>query len=254
MLPFSMSDSVAGTILKGVLRDFGPLVAAALVATVYQGSAGLKRLWLSVTRFKVSVWLYMLAFVGPFVATGIVVVIGLFTGTVSRSQVPISAVQLALAFPIMALIDGPLGEEVGWRGFLLPQLLLRIGPFRASMAVGVVWWLWHVPLYLSDGRVSTTGAWIEFLVSTLALSVIFTWFFLRSKSSTFIAILLHATTNFSIFALLLNIFHKVASSSIPMYAYDSILLIIAAGTAASFRGESWSKMRVDLGTAEPESP
>jgi membrane protease YdiL (CAAX protease family) len=235
MLPFSMSDSIVGTTLKGVLRDFGPLIAATLVAALYQGGAGLKQLWRSVGRFRAPGKVYLLASIGPFIAAGITVAIGLMTGSISRSHGPISAVHFALLFPIMAVIDGPLGEEVGWRGLLLPQLLGRMEPFRASIVVGCVWWLWHIPLYLADGRVSTAGAWIEFLVSTLALSVIFTWFFLKSKSSTFITILLHTTTNFSIFVLLLNVFHKVGTSTIPTYTYDSILVFAAIAAAASFR-------------------
>lgn len=57
-LPFSMEDSVTGTILKWILRDFGPAVAAVLVFAFYQGLAGLKQLWLTVARWRVSYWLY----------------------------------------------------------------------------------------------------------------------------------------------------------------------------------------------------
>ena len=45
-----------------------------------------------------------------------------------------------------ALGTGPLGEEGGWRGFLLPRLLARGGETRASLIVGVVWGLWHLPV------------------------------------------------------------------------------------------------------------
>jgi len=182
-LPFSMQDSVPGAILKAILRDFGPAVAAIVVEAFYQGSAGLKRLWLTVTRWRVSWRLYALAFVGPMIAAGLVVSIGVMKGSLKRNLEPISIVHFALVFFAMVVLGGPLGEEVGWRGLLLPQLLREMGPIAASIAVGGVWWLWHVPLYRADGRISTTGDWIDFLIDTLALSIIFTWFFLRSGCS-----------------------------------------------------------------------
>ena len=214
-LPFSMGDSMPGTILTAILRDFGPAVAAVLVSAYYQGRAGIKQLWLTVARWRVSYWLYLLAFLGPLVMAGLVAWIGVLTGSMSRSPEHISPVHFIIVFLFMAVVDGPLGEEVGWRGLLLPQLLRRLGPVSASMVVGGVWWLWHVPLYLADGKMSKAGDWIEFLIDTLALSVIFTWFFLQSGSSTFLAIVLHNTSNFAIFLVLRNIWHKVGDSIIP---------------------------------------
>jgi hypothetical protein len=105
-LPFSMENSVPGTILKTILRDFGPAVAAIIVAGFYQGSAGLKRLWLTVTRWRVSWQLYVLVFVGPIIVAGLVVLIGVMTGSLKRNPEPISIVHFALVFFAMAVLDG----------------------------------------------------------------------------------------------------------------------------------------------------
>ena len=231
-LPFSMKDSVPGGVLKAILRDFGPAVAAIIVAAFYQGTAGLKRLWLSVTRWRISWPLYVLAFVGPMIAAGLVVSIGVITGSLRRNPGPISIVHFTLVFFAMAVLDGPLGEEVGWRGLLLPQLLPKMGPIAASIAVGGVWWLWHVPLYLADGRMSTAPAWIDFLINILALSMIFTWFFLRSGCSTLLTIILHNASNYSIYLLLITVWHREGSSGIPHYA-DSVLVLILGAVAAT---------------------
>lgn len=52
-----------------------------------------------------------------------------------------------LALVLMNVIMGPLGEELGWRGFLLPRLVPSLGLLGAALAVGVVWALWHLPLW-----------------------------------------------------------------------------------------------------------
>jgi len=234
-LPFSMDGSIPGTILAGILRDFGPAVAAVSVFAFYQGLGGLKQLWLTVARWRVSYWLYLLALLGPLGGACLVALIGVLTGSMSRNPKPISPVHFIPLFFFMAVVDGPLGEEVGWRGLLLPQLLRRIGPLAASIVVGSIWWIWHVPLYLADGKISKTSEWIEFLIDTLALSVIFTWFFLRSGSSTLLTIVLHATANFSIFLILRNIWHKDGNSMIPNYAHELIIVSVAVAAANSLR-------------------
>jgi len=160
------------------------------------------------------------------------------TGSLKRNDQPISAMHFGTVFFAMAIFDGPLGEEVGWRGFLLPQLLRKMGPIAASIVVGSVWWLWHVPLYLADGRISTTGEWIHFLIETLALSMIFTWFFLRSGSSTLMAIILHTTFNYAIYLLLISIWQRVGNSMIPHYTHNAIVLICGAVAAISLARRS----------------
>jgi membrane protease YdiL (CAAX protease family) len=232
-LPFSMENSVPGTILKAILRDFGPAVAAVIVTAFYQRGVGLKRLWLSVARWRASWQLYLLAFLGPMIVAGLVVSIGVMTGTLKRNPVPISVIHFAIVFLAMAILDGPLGEEVGWRGLLLPQLLRKMGPIAASITVGGIWWLWHVPLYLADGKISTGGDWIDFLIDTLALSTVFTWFFLRSGGSTLLAIILHNASNYSIYLLLINLWHSDGSSRIPSYTHTALLLILGAAAGTS---------------------
>ncbi len=57
---------------------------------------------------------------------------------------------LAVLAPLIALnlVMGPLGEELGWRGFLLPRLVPDLGLVGAALTVGVLWALWHLPLWL----------------------------------------------------------------------------------------------------------
>ncbi len=55
-----------------------------------------------------------------------------------------------LALIALNLVLGPLGEELGWRGFLQTRLQAEIGWVGAALAIGAVWFVWHLPLWLVD--------------------------------------------------------------------------------------------------------
>jgi len=92
------------------------------------------------------------------------------------------------AFPIILITN--LGEEIGWRGFALPQLLKSYQPLNASIVLGIIWGVFHFPLYWQRPLFA-----ILFLAFTPALSIIITWLFLRSKGSILLITLVHATYN-----------------------------------------------------------
>ena len=101
----------------------------------------------------------------------------------------INASWIALAaFPIIFITN--LGEEIGWRGFALPQLLKSYQPLNASIILGIVWGVFHFPLYWQRPLFA-----ILFLAFTPALSIIITWLFLKSKGSILLITLVHATYN-----------------------------------------------------------
>jgi membrane protease YdiL (CAAX protease family) len=100
------------------------------------------------------------------------------------------------AFSHNLLLGGSLGEEIGWRGFLLPALLGRMSPLWASLALGVVWGLWHLPIDLYAGfGVEGLGAILMRVIYVLPLSVVFTWFYFHTNGSLLIAMFLHTSLN-----------------------------------------------------------
>jgi uncharacterized protein len=89
------------------------------------------------------------------------------------------------------------GEEYGWRGYLLPRLL-PLGEIRASVLLGVIWGVWHLPLLLAGLNypgVSIFLAIIVFTFVTVALSFTYTWFYVASSGSVLVAAVYHASTN-----------------------------------------------------------
>jgi membrane protease YdiL (CAAX protease family) len=112
---------------------------------------------------------------------------------------------LARAFPLLplALVQNvffALGEEIGWRGFLVPALYRVRGFAWAGVASGLIWGIWHVPLILFGGYSAGTPAWYAvtcFMISVTAMAVTVAWLRLRS-GSLWTAALYHGAHNLTI--------------------------------------------------------
>lgn len=95
------------------------------------------------------------------------------------------------------LIRGPLGEELGWRGFVLNELQKKCSPLKSAMIVGVVWAFWHTPLWFLSGYagIQLLIYIISFLVYIISASVIMTVFYHRNHN-LFIPIIGHQLCNY----------------------------------------------------------
>lgn len=98
---------------------------------------------------------------------------------------------LALIWPVFS----SLGEEFGWRGFLLPVLRERYRPVTASLFVGVFWGLWHIPaLWLVLGN-SGSSFWVYVLIggilAAVVHSVMMTWVYEKTGGSLLLMIWFH---------------------------------------------------------------
>ncbi len=88
------------------------------------------------------------------------------------------------------------GEEVGWRGFALPRLQARTSPLVACLALNVFWPLWHLFLWMAEGKpVSSPEYWGETYLTHLSATVTIVWFYNRSKGSILVAGIAHAAAN-----------------------------------------------------------
>jgi len=112
-------------------------------------------------------------------------------------------VSYPILFILIFFFGGPLSEEIGWRGFALPRMQLRYGALKASLFIGVLWALWHLPHFLTVAQKGGPGTGLSifyinlpiFILSCIAISIIFTWVFNRTQESLFIVILLHTSLN-----------------------------------------------------------
>ena len=118
------------------------------------------------------------------------------------------------------------GEEIGWRGFALPEMLrLGMSPLHASLVLGIVWGVWHLPFYWSSGQ--TGIPYPLFLALTVGQSLIYTALYLRSRGSLIPAILLHATTDFGARLYHIDLFGRTTWTLID-------IMVLIAGTSLLF--------------------
>lgn len=101
---------------------------------------------------------------------------------------------------LVTLWFGPLPEEIGWRGYALDRLQVRHTALGASLILGGVWALWHLPLFLVPGTyqhaigMGSLRAWLYF-AALPPLSVLMTWIYNSTDRSTLSAVLVHFTGN-----------------------------------------------------------
>jgi membrane protease YdiL (CAAX protease family) len=92
---------------------------------------------------------------------------------------------------------GALGEEIGWRGFLVPELGRKWGFTRVALTSGIIWAVYHYPLMLIAGYRGNTPLWysvVFFTIMTMSISFIYAWLRLKS-GSLWTAVILHAAHN-----------------------------------------------------------
>jgi membrane protease YdiL (CAAX protease family) len=98
---------------------------------------------------------------------------------------------------LITMLIGGIGEEVGWRGFLQPELQRRFGLFKGTILVGVIWGCWHLPVNLA-GYNGTQHPILEaailFQVGTIAMSFALAWLVVRT-GSLWPAALAHGANN-----------------------------------------------------------
>jgi hypothetical protein len=228
------------TALLVVLGTFAPSVAAVLVAASKGGGAGARSLLEQLLRWRVGPGWYAVALFGP--AALMLVAIGLHfaLGGVAPdfpgpSRWPLVAVNLVLVL----LVGGPLGEELGWRGFALPRLQARCGALRASVVVGVVWALWHLPLFAIPGAPQSQVPFSLFVVQAVALCVVFAWAYNGTKGSLPVVLLLHASVN--TWAGALRILPEATGSLLPWLLATALACVVAVALVLAYGSSTLSR-------------
>ena len=95
-------------------------------------------------------------------------------------------------------LGGPLFEEIGWRGFALPRIERLHGPLLASLILGVLWALWHLPEILVPSWAASSGGGgvlgiTLFTLTAVTFTIVITWVFNNTRASVLLAILVHAS-------------------------------------------------------------
>lgn len=225
---YTFAGGRAGSQLLGVLPGayLGPIVSALLVTGITEGRAGLRAWRGRMLRFKVG-WRWYLTVLLSVPAALTLASIAL---TDTTPVLP-SATVLAAYLPglLVQMITTGLAEEPGWREFAMPRMQGRYGPLTATLVVGVLWGVWHLPLFLTQWGGGPHVAWtapVEFVATTIAFSVAMTWVFNKSGESMPLVMLMHCSVNNFISLALFEMFPSLSDGT-AAHAF-----LLAAATAA----------------------
>jgi uncharacterized protein len=183
------------------LGAFGPLMAAVIVTAQDSGGAGLRSLLGRIVQWRVAPIWYAVALLGPLVITLVAVVLQVVAlgsqppslGTLI-GELP-STLLTILVNAVYMLIFVALGEEVGWRGYALPALQARYSALLASLILGVVWALWHLPIFFNPDTTYNGVPFYLFLLFIVPVAVLMTWLFNSTGGSVLMAMFFHAIIN-----------------------------------------------------------
>lgn len=184
-------------VLPGIA--LGASGAALVITAIVYGASGVKGLLKRFLLWRVGWRWFVFAVVGlPLIK---VCVGALFmSGWEPFKALAPSALVLYPAAYFSHFYFGPLFEEAAWRGFALPRLQKKFSPLTGTLILGVLWGLWHLPVYLpsniqKSGLGGGIATFLVFMLVTLGLTVIFTWLFNNTRGSLLLAVLLHASVD-----------------------------------------------------------
>jgi membrane protease YdiL (CAAX protease family) len=210
-----------GLMLLMAIGSAGPTLMAVLLCAGSDGWAGVRKLF--ARRGQAAPYQYSIALFHVLAAHLIVCAALVMAGRFGARHLmypPLRPEQLAIA------IIAPLGEEYGWRGYALPRLQARHTPVNASLIIGVVWTVWHVPTFFVPGASPLDFFWM--LPLLLAGSVIYTWLYNSSGGSMRLMLLAHLGAHLD------NVVRSrlCGDGSAPLYGTTLVLGLFAVLLAA----------------------
>ncbi|NOT24725.1 MAG: CPBP family intramembrane metalloprotease [Acidobacteria bacterium] len=188
-----------------LLGGLGPAAAGLLVVRVSDGPVGVERLTKQVMRWRVGLGWHAIAWLLPFALLWIAVMLARMTGDTQPIRFDRSAEYPQLSLPIYVMasvVAYGFGEEIGWRGVLLPRLQARRSALTAADMMSVIWAGWHLPLFwFAPGMARMIGPEIVgWYLSILTASVLFTWLFNGTGGSIPICAIFHGVMDVAFLA------------------------------------------------------
>ena len=208
------------------LGAFGPAVGACFAVWTLEGRAALAaflRRFASL-RFGWRAWLAM------FVVLGAVNVVAWYLPELFGYARPPMLLPTALVFPVWWLLMVFLGggqEEVGWRGYILEPLEARFGLWGGNVVLGVVWSVWHAPLWFVPGSTQASMPFVAFTMGTIGLSFFFSWLMKASGGRPMAGLMVHGAYN-AFIPLFPTIATEEDPSQVRWWLHQVLLLVVGA--------------------------
>jgi uncharacterized protein len=216
-LPF---DVAGYSIVVVIIGAFAPLLAALTLVARENGWQAIKKFFGQAFDFHIKPIYLVLALVLPIVIHAIAHYLALAVGfevanTLFPSEMAVAPIVLAIPYFVLMLVLGGGQEEFGWRGYAQEPLQEKFGIIPASLLIGLIWGMWHLPLWFMPGDLHSAYSFLAFVMMTTSISVIYGWLYNSSGKKLIVVIFFHAMNNTA--APLLPFLHGIAGK--PETAY-----------------------------------
>ena len=196
-LPFSVAGYSTVVVIIGA---FAPLMAAITLVIREEGWKGTRAFFGQAFDFHIKPVYLILALVLPLVIHIIAHYLALAVGldvakTLFPTEIPLAPIVLAIPYFILMLVIGGGQEELGWRGYAQEPLQEKIGVIPASLVIGVIWGIWHLPLWFMTGDLHSAYSFLAFVMMTTSISIMYAWLYNSSGKKLVVVMFFHAMSN-----------------------------------------------------------
>ncbi|URZ00527.1 CPBP family intramembrane glutamic endopeptidase [Clostridium felsineum] len=181
-----------------ILGSFGPTTISIFFTGILYKKEGIKKLLLRLTKWKYNPVYYIFVIGWYPIMCYITVLIYNFMNNNSNMWFGGKPNLILISTISILIFGGSLGEEIGWRGYLLPRFQEKSSPLKSGLLIGIVWACWHIPLFLISGTSQYGIPFALFLILDIYISVLITWVFNRTNGSLIFPILIHTSYNVSL--------------------------------------------------------
>ena len=187
----------------------GPAASAIILTSLLGDKQERRDYWERLIGFKrIGLKWYAIVLLVPPVCSALAILQGLLIdGSMPSLDAAVGYVMhpgRIIPFAILILFYGPLPEEMGWRGYALDRLQRRWNALTSSLVLGVIWSIWHMPLFFMRGTLMSdvfplwsSRFWVAMGPGILSGAVLMTWVYNNTGRSTLAAVLLHFMMNFT---------------------------------------------------------
>jgi membrane protease YdiL (CAAX protease family) len=226
-LPF---DIAGYSILVVIIGAFAPLLAAITLVTQEAGWKGTRAFLGQMFDFHFKPIYLLIALALPLLIHVISHYLALAFGldvaqTLFPTDSPVAPIIMAIPYFFLMLIIGGGQEEFGWRGYAQQPLQERMGVIPASLIIGVIWGIWHLPLWFMAGDLHSAYSFFAFVLMTTSISLMYAWLYNSGGKKLILVMIFHAMNNTA--APLLPFLHGIVGKPECAYwLYSAVNVII----------------------------
>jgi uncharacterized protein len=209
---------------------WSPTVIALALSLYFEGITGVRTLLGLLFRgsSKSTSW-YLIGLVIPAAAVAFAIIVArhLHSGA---AFISLAALPLTVGLQVFT---GAMGEELGWRGFLLSHLERRLSPRVAAVVMAITWALWHLPAFFFPGLPQQHMPPAAFLLMVAAFGIFLALLFNRTRGHVVSTMLAHFSFNMSLAvggAILGSVFIWTLAAIFSMIAIFSLAMLSAQPT------------------------